>query len=167
MQYFLFFIFLSCLISSDDKSVEMDGTIGDFRYIMLSENTLGNKVEDLSTSGSDQYLIGSIEINLFNNIDGGSVYITNLEYQDSIFRALQNGSLNNQIRVSITSNTNTDGTVSSPAYTLTPAKKTLIRTTTGTVIDEKITLRFYAKNDPDNSLANGNFLSHFTFIWED
>ncbi len=167
----LFLLFFS-YIASDDYSIEIDGTIGTSRFIMLSENTISNSANGLDTTGSDEFLLGSVEINLFNNSVSGTdrVYIENLEYDEAndLFCAKSIGS-NGQIRIEVTTNRDTNGNLyTSGSQTLTAAPKVLIRTTTTTIVDEKTTLTFYAADDPNNDPSGtGSYTSHFQFTWED
>ena len=172
MKNLSFFLLFFSYIISDDYSIEIDGTIGTSRFIMLSENTLSNSANGLDTTGSDEFLLGSVEINLFNNNVTGTdrVYLENLEYDEAnaIFCAKNTGN-NGQVRIEVTTNKDSNGNLyTSGDQDLTAAPKVLIRTTTTNIVDEKMVLKFYAKDDPNNDPSlSGSYTAHFQFTWED
>lgn len=172
MNKFLLFLLFFRTIISDDYSVEINSTIGASRFIMLSENTISNEATSIDTTGSDEFLLGSIEINLFNNSVSGTdrVYIENLEYDqtNAIFCA-KSISSNGQLRIEVSINRNTNGNLyTSGSQDITPAPKALIRSTTTNIVNEKTILTFYAKDDPNNDPSLiGSYTSNFQFTWED
>ena len=149
--------------------MNIDGTIGEYRFVLLSNNTLANKIEDLSSTGSEKYLIGSIEINLFNNKNSGKVYLTNLEYdkEHDIFTACDTANNNSQICIEIFSNKNTDGSIASPPREVSAENKALLLVTSEQIQNEKMIINFYAADNLNNHLSGKNYDAHFSFLWED
>lgn len=166
----LFILTLLCFpVSTNDHVMNLDGTVGEFRFAMLSLNTLGEKVDTLATSGSDTHLIGSIEINLFNNVGSGSVYLSNYEYNNSldIFTAINPNNSDSQIELRVDSDTNTNGTPSDPPRVITAEKKALLLTTIGEITNTRIIIDIYAKDSVNNVLTSDNYYANFSIDWED
>lgn len=170
MKRFILALTLLSSLSSDDNSVAISGVVGTRRTIVCSENTLSSDITSaIDTSGSSEELIGSIEINLFNNntSESGKVQLANTEYANSKFRVLKVTDDDVQVKISIKASKETDGTASDPYRTLTPAAEVLLRDPTTTVVDEKIVLEFYAVDDADNSTSDGAYTGNFLVFWED
>ena len=159
-------------ISSDDHSVEIAGNIGTMRTVLLSENTISNDDFDVTTSGSGEHLLGSIEINIFSNEESsGLVYMSNIEFQDGKFRSIQE--VDEAIRVAVRTDTNpSTGATEDPTLLLSSTNNPVtIRDpsadTGGVGFDERIHLEFYSQDDVDNSLNDGVYFAHFDFYWSD
>ncbi|MCH9622118.1 MAG: hypothetical protein S4CHLAM20_15530 [Chlamydiia bacterium] len=169
MWRIIFIILLFSKISSEDQSVTVDGTVDTSRFVMLSENTLSALGDDVLDTGSGEHLIGSIEIITFNNVDTGTVYIQNLEYKDDLFMSVGELDTDNQILLRVKSNREEDGSIASPYRTITPADPAVIRDpdTTGTPLNEKTILEFYALDSTSNVLASVAYEAHFTLVWGD
>jgi len=171
MFRFLLLLFFFSNVSSLDNSVAVDGTIDEYRFVMLSQNTLSGDVDSVADTGSDEFLMGSIEINIFNNTDTGVVYIQNSEYKDSKFFCLGKNS-DDQIEMRIKASKNTDGTTADPYRTVTPADGAVLRDTTsdtsGLTFNEKIIIEFYTIDSTSNVLTSGTtYGASYSFYWLD
>ncbi len=162
----LFFILFLCpaILSTDDYSVEVDGTIGGIRFVMLSENTINNEADFSKSTAGNEYELGSVQLNIFDNTGsgGGDVYMYNFEYIANTWRAVLPGGANDQVRLEIYSSLNTSG------MSLDDSANPVLLTSTGSdVEDQKFTLTFYAVDDLENSTKNGPFYANFQFYWTD
>jgi hypothetical protein len=150
-------------LSTDDHSVEVNGTIGTIRFVMLSNNTVSCEA-DFNATGVAEYELGSVQLNLFDNTGsgGGKVYMNNYQYIENTWRAVLPGQTSEQVRLEIYSSLDTSGSPISD--TINPV---LLDTTGTDVEDEKFTLTFYAVDDVNNSTLDGTFYGAFEFYWTD
>lgn len=161
--FFILFLYHAGL-STDDYSVEVDGTIGAIRFVMLSENTINNEANVNQSTSGNEYVLGSVQLNLFDNTGsgGGDVYMSNFEYIADTWRAVLPGDSSEQVRLEIDSSLNT-----SSARLDDSQNPVLLTTTGGNVENQKFTLTFYAVDDIQNSTKNGPFYGNFQFYWTD
>lgn len=165
-MWYLFLVLLLLFhppLSTED-SVEINGTVGTTRFVMLSVNTISCEAPFTQGTSGTEHLLGEVELNLFDNtgVGGSNVYMDNFEYIEDTFRLVLPSDSREQARLEIYSSLDTSGAPLSDSTN--PA---LLETTSGDVVDEKFTLTFYVIDDPDNSSKSGPFYGHFQFNWED
>ena len=165
-----FFLFLLCFlhISSEDYSVQVDGTISVSRFIVLSENTISGQANGIDTSGTTTYLLGSIEVNLQNtNSSGGTAYLSNIEFDSthSLFRVVGLNGTMQQLKITIESDTNiTTGALQTTP--INPENAAPFRETSAASDNERIVLTFYAQDNAHNT-SGAKFYGSFLFYWTD
>ena len=149
---------------STENSVEINGTIGSTRFVMLSQNTISCDANFGTGTSGTEYELGSVELNIFDNtgVGGGTVYMDNIEYIDNTFRLVLPADSREQAKVEIYSSLDTTGAPLDD--TVNPAALT---TTTGDVENDTFTLTYYVVDDTDNSTKNGQFIGNFQFYWSD
>lgn len=174
MRYLFLLLLLSYThISSEDYSVELNGTVGAVRFVMLSENTVSCEAAFTQSTDGAEFLLGTVQLNLFDNTSsgGGDVYMDNFEYIEDMWRAIlpanggvpQGGTKNEQVRLTIYDLADTSGAPISDA-----ANPYLVYTTTNNITENvTVELAFYATNDTENSTENGTFYGNFQFTWTD
>ncbi|MCH9812190.1 hypothetical protein K0U07_05480 [bacterium] len=162
--YYLLPLFLLQSPLSTDDSVEINGTVGTTRLVMLSQNTISNEANFSTGTGGSEYELGSVEINIFDNtgVGGGTVYMDNMEYIEDTFRLVLPSDSMEQARVEIYSSLDSSGAPLDD--TINPVA---ITTTTGDVEDETFTLTYSVVDDPENSTKTGQFIGNFQFYWTD
>lgn len=162
--YYLYLpLFLVSTLSTED-SVEINGTVGSTRFVMLSNNTISSEANFTTGTSGTEYELGSVELNIFDNtgVGGGSVYMENGEYVDNTFRLVMANDSLEQAKVEIYSSLDTTGAPISDA-----SNPALLTTTSGDVEDQTFTLTYYVVDDPENSTKNGQFIGTFLFYWTD
>lgn len=165
-----FFLFLLCFlnISSEDYSVQVDGTISVSRFIVLSENTLSGQANGIDSSGDTTYLLGSIEVNLQNTSgSGGNAYLSNIEFDsaNTLFRVVGLNGAMQQLKIKIESDTNIT-TGAAETTNISPADPALFRDTSSASDNERIILTFYAQDNAHNT-SGAKFYGNFLFYWTD
>lgn len=171
MAYLFCFFFISLFSNNEHHQVNIDGTMGEHRFILLSKNTIAQNIEDISTTGTEKTLIGSIEINIFNNKDSGKVYMNNFQFDQTnqLFCARNPQKSKSKVAIEVFCNKSTDGTTlpENNPRVITPDSNALLLETDSTTQNQTMILYFYAEDNPNNELSSDSFIANFSFIWKD
>lgn len=168
MRTLSFTLFFLCsfirIYGTQDYVMDLMGTIGSTRYVLVHTHSV---VKGVTTPVDSDQLLGSCEINLFNNqADGELIVVTpQFDRDNSIRRLVQMENQTDQLKLKITINRNSAGEIQGSPITIADVAEPVIRTTTATIENESTILYFYATNHADNSTASGRYIANIFLTW--